>query len=241
MRQLALDIGLSAHPDFDSFIPMGNESVVQALKAAAPGDAPIYLWGPSGCGKTHLLRALQAQALRGGQPLVWLDADTLRAGMAVDDAEMQWLVLDQAESWSQAQQHEAFRAFVVAVTQGATVVAAGRLPPVDLPIREDIRTRLGWGLVLSLWPLGESTLRQALQGEAQRRGLRLGDEVLDYALRRLSRDLKSLTGLLDRLDRYALQHQRPLTVPLLRQMLDEEQGTHHPSTNPIAAAPHDPT
>ena len=45
---------------------------------------------------------------------------------------------------------------------------------------------------------------------------------MDYALRRLSRDLKSLTGLLDRFDRYALQHQRPLTVPLLRQMLDEE-------------------
>jgi DnaA family protein len=95
---------------------------------------------------------------------------------------------------------------------------------VDLPIRDDVRTRLGWGLVLSLWPLGESTLRQALQDEAQRRGLRLGDEVLDYVLRRLARDLKSLTGLLDRLDRYALQVQRPITVPLLRRMLDEEQN-----------------
>jgi DnaA family protein len=130
--------------------------------------------------------------------------------------------MDQAEVWSPQQQHTAFSAFVQASAQGAAVVAAGRLPPVDLPIREDIRSRLGWGLVLSLWPLGESDLRQALQGEAQRRGLRLGDEVLDYALRRLARDLKSLTGLLDRFDRYALQHQRPLTVPLLRQMLDEE-------------------
>jgi DnaA family protein len=52
----------------------------------------------------------------------------------------------------------------------------------------------------------------------------LGDEVLDYVLRRLARDLKSLTGLLDRLDRYALQVQRPITVPLLRRMLDEEQN-----------------
>ena len=83
----------------------------------------------------------------------------------------------------------------------------------------------------SVWPLGESTLRQALQGQALRRGLRLGDEVMDYALRRLARDLKSLTGLLDRLDRYALQQQRPLTVPLLRQMLDDEQalGASHGS------------
>ena len=221
MRQLALDIGLSPAPDFDSFIALGNEPALQALLAAEPGAAPLYLWGPSGCGKTHLLRAVQARALRNGQAVAWLDASSPSSGLAPNT---QWLLLDQAESWSPAQQHAAFSAFVQAATQGTAVVAAGRLPPVDLPIREDIRTRLGWGLVLSLWPLGESTLRQALQGQAQRRGLRLGDEVLDYALRRLARDLKSLTGLLDRLDRYALQHQRPLTVPLLRQMLDEEQG-----------------
>lgn len=208
---------------------MGNEAAVQALQAASPGAPPLYLWGPSGSGKTHLLRAVQAQARRAGQSVVWLDAGSDPKAMI---PEAQWLLLDQAESWSAAQQHAAFSAFVQAGTQGATVVAAGRLPPVDLPIREDIRTRLGWGLVLSLWPLGESTLRQALQGEAQRRGLRLGDELLDYALRRLSRDLKSLTGLLERLDRYALQHQRPLTVPLLRQMLDEEQGLANPGVNP---------
>lgn len=221
MRQLALDIGLSPAPDFETFIPLGNEPALQALLAAYPGTAPVYLWGPSGCGKTHLLQAVQARALCSGQAVAWMDAHSPLAGIPPDT---QWLLLDQAEAWSAEQQHAAFSAFVQATSQGAAVVAAGRLPPVDLPIREDIRTRLGWGLVLSLWPLGESTLRQALQGQAQRRGLRLGDEVLDYALRRLARDLKSLTGLLDRLDRYALQHQRPLTVPLLRQMLDEEQG-----------------
>lgn len=222
MRQLALDIGLAAAPDFDTFIAVGNEPAVQVLRELQPGRAPVYLWGPSGSGKTHLLRALQGQAQQADQAVAWLDASTTLPRSLPD--EVQWLFLDQAEAWSPEQQQAAFSAFVQASTQGSAIVAAGRLPPVDLPIRDDIRSRLGWGLVLSLWPLGESTLREALQGEAQRRGLRLGDEVLDYALRRLARDLKSLNGLLDRLDRYALQHQRPLTVPLLRQMLDEEQG-----------------
>jgi DnaA-homolog protein len=220
LRQLALDIGLAAAPDFESFIALGNEAAVRTLLDLQPGAAPVYLWGPSGCGKTHLLRALQAQAQAAHQVVTWLDGAGAERTPLADGT--QWLLMDQAESWSPAQQQAAFSAFVQASAQGAAVVAAGRLPPVDLPIRDDIRTRLGWGLVLSLWPLGESDLRQALQGEALRRGLRLGDEVLDYALRRLSRDLKSLTGLLDRFDRYALQHQRPLTVPLLRQMLDEE-------------------
>lgn len=223
-----MDIGLSPAPDFESFISLGNEAALQALQAQRPGSPPLYLWGPSGCGKTHLLRALQAYALRGGCSVAWMDAATPPESLHAD---VQWLLLDQAEAWSADQQHAAFSAFVQAGSQGAAVVAAGRLPPVDLPIREDIRTRLGWGLVQSLWPLGESTLRQALQGQALRRGLRLGDEVMDYALRRLARDLKSLTGLLDRLDRYALQQQRPLTVPLLRQMLDDEQalGASHGS------------
>lgn len=220
MRQLALDIGLAAAPDFDSFIALSNEAAVQALLGLKPGGAPIYLWGPSGSGKTHLLQALQARAQRARQAVAWFDA--AHADPPPVERGVQWLLMDQAELWSPAQQQMAFSAFVHASALGAAVVAAGRFPPVDLPIREDIRSRLGWGLVLSLWPLGESDLRHALQGEASRRGLRLGDEVLDYALKRLSRDLKSLTGLLDRFDRYALQHQRPLTVPLLRQMLDEE-------------------
>ena len=220
MRQLALDIGLAAVPDFDTFIALGNETAVQALTHLRPGSAPVYLWGPSGCGKSHLLGAVHSRALHHHESVIWLDASTAALPTRVEG--IQWLLMDQAEAWSPAQQHWAFSAFVQASAAGASVAAAGRLPPTDLPIRDDIRSRLGWGLVLSLWPLGESTLRQALREEAQRRGLRLGDEVLDYALRRLARDLKSLTGLLDRFDRYALQHQRPLTVPLLRQMLDEE-------------------
>lgn len=222
MRQLALDIGLAAAPDFDTFIALGNERAVQVLRDLQPGQAPVYLWGPSGSGKSHLLRALQAQLQRDGQRVAWMDASTESAFSMPEDA--LWLLMDQAEGWTPEQQQAAFSAFVQITSRGGVVAAAGRLPPVDLPIRDDIRTRLGWGLVLSLWPLGESTLRQALQDEAQRRGLRLGDEVLDYVLRRLARDLKSLTGLLDRLDRYALQVQRPITVPLLRRMLDEEQN-----------------
>jgi DnaA family protein len=50
----------------------------------------------------------------------------------------------------------------------------------------------------------------------------LGDEVLDYLLSRFARDLGHLMQLLDRLDDYALSRARPVTVPLLRQMLAEE-------------------
>ncbi|HEX7639672.1 MAG TPA: DnaA regulatory inactivator Hda, partial [Burkholderiaceae bacterium] len=100
--------------------------------------------------------------------------------------------------------------------------AAGAVPPVDLAVREDLRTRLGWGGVHAVRPLAEGDTRVALQREARRHGIVLGDDVLDYLLTRFARDLKSLMHLLHRLDGFALAEKRAVTIPLLRRMLDEE-------------------
>ncbi len=121
-----------------------------------------------------------------------------------------------------AQQQAAFSLFVEAADRGAGIVAAGAVPPVDLPVREDLRTRLGWGHVFALVPLGENEVRAALRREADRRGTFLSDEVMDYLLTRFARDLKHLMAQLDRLDAFSLSSKRPITVPLLKQMLAEE-------------------
>ena len=54
---------------------------------------------------------------------------------------------------------------------------------------------------------------------AQRRGLQVDEAAIDWLLRRVERDLGSLAGLLDRLDRESLAAQRRITVPFLRQVL----------------------
>ena len=96
------------------------------------------------------------------------------------------------------------------------------MPPVDLDVREDLRTRLGWGHVFALAPLGEAEVRAALRREADRRGTFLSDDVMDYLLTRFARDLKHLMAQLDRLDEFSLATKRAITVPLLKQMLAEE-------------------
>jgi len=125
-----------------------------------------------------------------------------------------------------APRHTAFNWFVNAVTplsgRPRAVLAAGSLPPADLPLREDLRTRLAWGHVFELHPLPEPELRAALRQAADARGVFLSDEVMDFVLRRFSRDLGSLMQLLDHLDRYALQTQRAITIPLVRAMLENE-------------------
>jgi DnaA family protein len=229
MKQIPLAIGIDPAHTFDSFIAGANALALSHLRAMSPSvatasstPAPVYLWGASGTGKTYLLRSLAQHWQEQGGRLGWFSAGD--AAPWLFDEAWSLVIFDECERFDAAQQQSAFAMFVEATTAGVAVAAAGRLPPVDLPLRDDLRTRLGWGHVLALQPLGEAESRAALRREADRRGIFLSDDVMDYLLTRFARDLKHLMGLLDRLDEFALSHKRGVTVPLLKQMLAEQNG-----------------
>jgi len=220
MRQIPLPIGVEAAPAFDNFLPGANAPAIAHLEALMGGAAPVYLWGPSGSGKTHLLHSLVNLFQARGTHAGWFSAADA-APWPFDEA---WglVAIDHADALDPAQQHAAFALFVEASTRGVPVVAAGRVPPVDLPLREDLRTRLGWGHVFAIQPLTEPEVRAALRREADRRGVFISDDVMDYLLTRFARDLKHLMAQLERLDEFSLATKRAITVPLLKQMLSEE-------------------
>jgi DnaA-homolog protein len=220
MKQIPLAIGVDAARTFDTFLTGANSAAVAHLKTLGPAAAPVYLWGPPGSGKTHLLQAsAERWQSHGGravcfdprQPLPWRPEE----GVSL-------MVLDDCDELDSGQQQAAFALFIEATAHGAPVLAAGRVPPVDLPLRDDLRSRLGWGHVYALVPLTEEQTRAALRREADRRGIFLSDEVMDYLLTRFARDLKHLMSQLDKLDEFSLANKRLITVPLLKQMLSEE-------------------
>lgn len=220
MRQIPLAIAPPPLRSFDSYLPGSNRAALEHLRQYVPGSAPVYLWGPPGSGKSHLLHALASDWQVRGRRAAWF-APTVGGEWDFDER-CALIVLDDCDALDAAQQHAAFALFAQASAADIAVVAAGALPPVDLPLREDLRTRLGWGPVFALQPLAESEARAVLRREADRRGIRLGDEVLDYLLTRFARDLSRLMALLDRLDEFALANRRAVSVPLLKKMLDEE-------------------
>jgi len=233
MKQLILDLAWDPLPPFAGFLAGDNAAVVAQLREQAWPGAPLYLWGPAGCGKTQLLHELQARAVEAGLAAQWFDATSATPWELADDAAL--VLLDGVDQFDEARQHAAFTLFVEAASRvgqaseatarlGVQFASSGRLPPVDLPVREDLRTRLGWGPVHAVRPLAEADTRDALRQEAARRGVVLGDDVLDYILVRFARDLKSLMHLLHRLDGFALAEKRAVTVPLLKRMLNEEQA-----------------
>jgi DnaA family protein len=226
MKQIALDIGLAPGPTLKNFFAGPNQAALQHLQLWVGNDkrspVPTYVWGEGGSGKTHLLHAAQAALRDQGCPVGWMDA-TVSEPTAFNDA---WrvVILDDVHLYTAVQQHAAFNWFVNATTpsdgQQRWVLAAGSVPPSDLALREDLRTRLGWGHIFQLQVLSETERRAVLRQQADDRGVFLSDEVMDFMLNRFSRDLSSLIQLLDQLDGYALQTQRAITIPLIKAMLE---------------------
>ena len=224
MKQIALDIGLARGATLGNFFAGPNEGVLKHLQlwVGSPTRSPVptYLWGASGSGKTHLLRAVEESLREQGATTGWLDASMLEP----PEFNENWAVvlLDDVHLYTAVQQHMAFNWFVNAQTLQRGVLAAGALPPADLQLREDLRTRLGWGHVFQLQVLTEPERRAVLRQAADARGVFLGDEVMDFMLTRFSRDLGSLMQLLQELDGYALQTKRAITIPLIKSMLENE-------------------
>jgi DnaA family protein len=198
MRQLALKISPPPQPTLDNFVAGANAELLAQLRDFASGALPdniFYIWGEKGSGKSHLMRAC--------------------AGLhAVDDVDK----LDEAS------QIALFNAINEARQSGGKVLAAGNAPPPLLPLREDLKSRLAWGLVYHLKPLTDEERATYLRAEAGRRGMRVPDDVVGYLLTHVRRDLPTLLAILDELDRMSLELKRPVTLPLVREALKEMEG-----------------
>jgi len=222
-QQLVLDMGLATGPTLDNFLPGPNAQALDHLRLwlgqghATRSPLPIYLWGGSGCGKSHLLRGVRAALAQAGESVGWIDA----AGDAPPfDSRWAAVLMDDVHAFDSARQQTAFNWFVNAQSQQVAVLATGSLPPADLQLRDDLRSRLGWGHVFGLQALDEAQRRAVLCQQAQVRGIVLSDEVVDFMLTRFTRDLGSLMELLNLMDGYALQTQRAITIPLIKSMMD---------------------
>lgn len=226
MKQIALDIGISSGPTLANFFAGPNSNVLQHLQlwvgaqetAAHRSPVPTYLWGAAASGKTHLLKAVREALREQGARVGWLDAD-VHEPAEFDDS---WaaVLLDDVHLYTASQQHVAFSWFVQAQTLQRPVLAGGNVAPVGLQLRDDLRTRLGWGHVFALQVLSEPERRAVLRQAADARGVFLRDEVMDFMLTRFARDLGALMELLELLDGYSLQTKRAITIPLIKSMME---------------------
>jgi DnaA family protein len=204
LKQLLLDIQPLAPATLDNFIAGSNEEALHSLRMAIDGANEarfIYLWGTPGSGKSHLLQACNDLALERDLPLS---------------------VVDDVHTLDDEAQIELFNYFNQLRASGGILITSGNAAPTQMGLRDDLATRLAWGLVYQLHPLSDEEKAKALKTHAKERGMKLPDEVVDYCLRYLRRDLPTLMAVLNALDKWSLTEKKPVTVPMLKKLLQLE-------------------
>jgi DnaA family protein len=218
MKQLVLDLGADQAQSLDSFEVGQNAELAHLMHQFAGRSSRehfAYLWGEASAGKTHLLHALAATP---GSRYIAAAAPESAFSYSPD---VSLYLLDDCAQLTPAAQIEAFALFNQIRENGAYMVSTGPVPPAVLPVREDLRTRMGWGLVYQIHGLSDDEKIAALTHAADARGLTLSASVLPYLLSHFRRDMRSLSTMLDALDQYSLETQRPVTLPLLRELLQQ--------------------
>ena len=201
MKQLVLDIQPKALPSITNFVVGKNAEALHSLKMALEGNSEnrfIYFWGLTGSGKTHLLQA--AKTLAEANHITLVCADDVH--LLNEEAQIRLF-----DTYNQVR------------AGNGLLIAAGNASPTQMGLRDDLATRLAWGLTYQLHPLSDEEKAKALKAHALERGMNLPDEVVDYCLRYLRRDLPNLMATLEALDEWSLSEKKPVTVPLLRKLL----------------------
>jgi len=224
MEQLIFELATPEPPAFANFVQGHNAEASATLRRFAEGECGdgetgIVLWGAPGTGKSHLLRAAVGAAQAAGRDALFVAGP---ADVTTISTSHTFIAVDQADTADAAAQGRLFTLYNALAASNGQLAVATRLAPARLALRDDLRTRLGHGLIFEIVPLADADKASALAVYARERGFHLGDDVIGYLLAHGRRDMSALVGTLAALDRHSLSQKRPITVPLLRELLQRE-------------------
>ncbi len=218
MEQLIFELAAPEPPSFANYLPGPNREALAALRKFAANEAAetgLVIWGPPGVGKTHLLKAAAAAAAEARPVRLCSDPGNLPTDVLPEAL----LLVDDVDRADAAMQGRLFTVYNALKASGGSLIAAASVPPTRMPLRDDVRSRLGWGLVHEVLPLADEDKPGALTTYARSRGFALGEDVIAYLLVHGRRDMTTLLATLAALDRHSLAAKRPITVPLVKAWL----------------------
>ena len=195
MKQMLLALSPTPKQSFENFVVGQNIEVIHTLKQIISHKLPIqfiYLWGNEGSGKSHL------------------------AQIASDHG---FVIYDDVHLLNDSGQIELFNTYNLCKESHQNMLVTGLYSPLQMKLRDDLATRLAWGITYEVIALSDEEKKLALLRHADERGMKLNGDIVDYCLKHLKRDMPNLFSILEDLDKWSLSYKRPITLPLLKEII----------------------
>lgn len=216
MAQLTLDLG--HRPAFgreDFWVAPGNQEAVGWIDRWPEWPAHVLaLFGPPGCGKTHLA---QVFALKAGARIL-APAEVVAAAVG-EIAAHKALVLESGEAV--ADPAAFFHLFNAVKENGGFLLLTSREPPARWPVTlPDLKSRLSSVPTVRIAAPDDAMVEAVLVKLFADRQVTVGPEVIAYLVRHMDRSFAAMRSLVARADAQALAEKRPVTVPLVKSLLE---------------------
>mgnify|MGYP000678041510 FL=1 len=198
MDQLLLNIHPPSIKSLENFVIGDNFEAISFIKKFITDKNPqfFYLWGVQGSGKSHLSSVLKKNNI---------------------------LVIEDIDSLNDIEQIEAFSIFNNCKENGKKLFITGSNSPNNMDLRNDLASRLSWGLVYQIKALTDNEKKLALLNHSKQKGMSSNVKVIEYCMKNLKRDLHYLIATLDALDNWSLKTKKPMTIPLLKKLLETKE------------------
>ena len=198
MDQLLLNIHPPSIKSLENFVIGYNFEAISVIKKFTTDKNLqfFYLWGVQGSGKSHLSSVVKKNNI---------------------------LVIEDIESMSDIEQIQAFSIFNNCKENGKKLFITGSNSPNNMGLRSDLASRLSWGIVYQIKALTDNEKKLALLNHSKQKGMSSNVKVIEYCMKNLKRDLHYLIATLDALDNWSLKTKKPMTIPLLKKLLETKE------------------
>ncbi len=225
--QIPFQFGNFQQNDLASFLPGENQSLLDLINAIAKKEQKhrLYLWGESGTGKTHLLQAACKQGSETDLHVAYIPLQQnqeLSAEMLHDLGDLDLVCVDDLEcikgqvEWQQG----LVWLYNELRDNNHSMIISGNVSPKSSELEvEDLKSRLAWDQLIQIKSADDDLKAQILKQKANERSFELSDEVIEYLIRRVDRNLGSLMEVLDKIDHDSLAAKRKITIPFVKELI----------------------
>jgi len=237
---------------FDSFIVGNCNRLAHAAAlgvAEKPGHSynPLFIYGGTGLGKTHLLHAIGHVALANNIKVLYASTEQFTNELmnAIRDRKTEefrkryrnvdMLLVDDIQFLNGKKQTEEnfFHTFNALHNANCQIVIVSDRSPKSMPLlQERLRSRFEWGLIADIQPPDSETRLAVLRAYAERQGVEVTLDTLEFIAQRTHQSFRELEGSLNRVIAYAGLVRAAITPELATQALEDIASKAH-KTVPI--------